>query len=323
MKALLSKQDGKKVVTALSDVPDFGAGDVVIKSEYSGVNYKDALGVTGAGAIFKKLPLIGGIDVAGVVAESKNPKVTVGSKVLVNGCGLGEIQDGGFAEKVRVPAEWIVMRPDSLSSRAAMMLGTAGFTAGLCLNRLELNGINPVRGPVVITGASGGVGSLATWLFSQKGYEVIAVSGKKSEHDWLKKMGATEVKTIEELKLGSRPLEQARYQAAVDNVGGSTLAGLSRHIDLWGAIACVGLAESPELNATVMPLILRGVSFLGISSANCPMPLRVDVWTMWSKMNLPALESLMQVEEIGLDQIMSTAQAMLARKTTGRTIVKI
>jgi len=323
MKALLSKQEGKKVVTSITDVADFGAGDVVIKSEYSGVNFKDALGVTGKGSIFKKFPLIGGIDVAGVVAESKNAKVPVGSQVLVNGCGLGEIQDGGFAEKVRVPAEWIVMRPSTLSSRAAMMLGTAGFTAGLCLNRLELNGVNPDRGPIVVTGASGGVGSLATWLFSQKGYEVIAVSGKKEQHQWLKKIGASEVKTVEELKLGSRPLEQSRYQAAVDNVGGTTLAGLTRHIDLWGAIACVGLAESPELNATVMPMILRGVSLLGISSANCPMPLRVEVWTMWSKMNLSALESLMQIEEIKLEQIVSTAESMLARKTTGRTIVKI
>lgn len=322
MKALLSKQVGKKVITEIADVTDFGAGDVVIKSEYSGVNYKDALGVTGSGLIFKKMPLIGGIDVAGRVVESKNPKVSVGAEVLVNGCGLGEIQDGGFAEKVRVPAEWIVPRV-GLTSRHAMMLGTAGFTAGLCLNRLELNGVSSDRGPLVVTGASGGVGSLAVWLFSQKGYQVIAVSGKTAEHEWLKQMGASDVVTPEKLKLGTRPLEQSRYQAAVDNVGGTLLAGLSRHIDLWGAIACVGLAESPELHATVMPLILRGVSLLGISSANCPMPLRQEVWKMWSEMDLAALEKLMHIQEIGLEEIMPTAEAMLARKTTGRHIVKI
>lgn len=323
MKALLSKQTGKKVITEIAEVTDFGAGDVVIKAEYSGINYKDALAVTGKGAIFKKLPIIGGIDVAGVVAESKNSKVAVGTEVLVNGCGLGEIQDGGFAEKVRVPADWIVPRAAGFSARSAMILGTAGFTAGLALNRLELNGVSPDRGPVVVTGASGGVGSLATWLLSQKGYEVIAVSGKPAEHEWLKKMGAAEVKTIEELKLGSRPLEQSRYQAAIDNLGGNTLSSLSRHIDLWGAIACIGLAESGELNTTVMPLILRGVSFLGISSANCPMPLRVEVWKMWSEMNLSALESLMHVHEVGLEQILDVAGEMLARKTTGRHLVKI
>ena len=323
MKALLSKQTGKKVITEIADVTDFGVGDVVIKAEYSGVNYKDALGVTGKGTIFKKLPIIGGIDVAGVVVESKNPKVVVGSEVLVNGCGLGEIQDGGFAEKVRVPADWIVTRANGFSSRYAMMLGTAGFTAGLALNRLELNGIATNRGPIVVTGASGGVGSLATWLLSQKGYDVIAVSGKKDEHEWLKKMGAAEVKTVEELKLGSRPLEQSRYQGAIDNLGGNTLASLSRHIDLWGAIACIGLAEGAELSTTVMPLILRGVSFLGISSANCPMPLRTEVWKMWSEMDLAALEKLMQIQEISLEQILPTAEAMLARKTVGRNIVKI
>lgn len=323
MKALLSKQVGKKVVTEIADVTDFGAGDVVIQAEYSGVNYKDALGVTGKGTIFKKFPIVGGIDVAGKVIESKNPKITVGTEVLVNGCGLGEIQDGGFGEKVRVPADWIVKRQPGFSARSAMLLGTAGFTAGLALNRLELNGIASDRGPIVVTGASGGVGSLATWLLSQKGYDVIAVSGKPAEHEWLKKLGAAEVKTIEEMKLGARPLEQSRYQGAIDNLGGNTLSSLSRHIDLWGAIACIGLAESVELNTTVMPLILRGVSFLGISSANCPMPLRTEVWKMWSEMDLAALESLMHIQEIGLDQIMATAAAILARQTTGRHIVKI
>ncbi|RLA03298.1 MAG: oxidoreductase, partial [Gammaproteobacteria bacterium] len=196
------------------------AGDVVIKIEYSGVNYKDALGVTGKGKIYTQFPINAGIDCAGVVESSTDSQFQPGDAVLVNGCGLGERQDGGFAEKVRVPADWVIKMPEGLDSRTAMIHGTAGFTAALAIDRMEQNDQSPEQGPIVVTGASGGVGSFAISMLSKLGYEVIAVTGRAEHTDYLKSMGADKVVDHQQLALGSQPLEEARYAGVIDNVGG-------------------------------------------------------------------------------------------------------
>lgn len=302
--------------------PDLVEGEVLIESEYSGINYKDALAVTGRAPILRKYPLIAGIDVAGRIYESKDPRFKKGEAVLVTGCGFGENHDGGYAEYAKAQADWVVPLPQGLSSQEAMILGTAGFTAALSLHRMEQNGQSPEKGPIVVTGASGGVGMLATHLLSQQGYEVIAVSSKAFLEDELKALGAKQVVAPQDLALGSRPLEQARFAGAIDNVGGELLAGLCRHIDLWGNVACVGLAASAQLHTTVMPLILRGVSLLGISSNNCPLKLRHDLWqrlaTDWK---LPMLPELVK-QRVDLDSILRVSQDMLDRKTCGRTLVQ-
>ncbi len=305
------------------DIEHLGRGEVLIRTEFSSLNYKDALAVTGRAPILKKLPLVPGIDVSGEVVESQSAEYSPGQKVLVTGCGLGEDQDGGYAEIVRVPATSVVPIPQGLDTRLAMILGTAGFTAALSLYRMEQNGQRPEQGPVVVTGASGGVGSLATGLLAQRGYEVIAVSGKADMSNFLMELGATKVLSPGELHLGSRPLERARYAGAIDNVGGELLAGLSRHVDLWGNIACVGLAGGSELHCSVMPMILRGVSFLGISSNNTPRPLRLKIWELlaseWKPKNLEGLVS----QTLSLEQIPEAAERMLQRQSTGRSLVAL
>ena len=304
------------------DVEELSKGDVLIRSEYSGVNYKDALAVTGKGKILRSFPLIPGIDVAGEIVESQSTHLKVGDRVLVNGSGLGENRDGGFSEFVRVPAEIVVPLPSGLNTREAMTIGTAGFTAALCVKRMEINGQKPEMGPIVVTGASGGVGSIAVQILAKRGYEVLALSGKNSAVETLKKYGATEVLKPQELELGSRPLEKARWAGVIDNVGGKLLSGLARHINLWGNIACVGLAESPNLNTTVMPLILRGVSFLGASSANCPINLRNEIWKSLGKEWKPKHLEAMVNSELRLDEIYEYSDQLLARKKSGRALVK-
>lgn len=300
---------------------DLMPGEVVIQSHYSSLNYKDALAVTGQGKILKKFPLVAGIDVAGKVIQSSDSRFRAGDAVLVTGCGLGESHDGGYSEIVRVPVDWVVPLPHQLSLAESMILGTAGFTAGLCLHRMELNGQSPDKGPVLVTGASGGVGSLATCILSQVGYEVIAVSGKKEAQDYLRELGAKEVITPEELNLGGRPLESARWAGAIDNVGGELLSKLVAHIQLWGNVACVGLADSASLNMTVMPMILRGVSLLGISSANCPMTLRKKIWERLASDLKPSQWQLILNQKLELSEIEPVAQNMLNRKTLGRYLI--
>ncbi len=298
-------------------------GQVVIRAEYSSLNYKDALAVTGKAPILKKYPLIPGIDVAGEVIESHSSEFQLGQKVLITGCGLGEDQDGGFAEIVRAPESSVVALPQTLSSQEAMILGTAGFTAALSLYRMEENGQTPEKGPIVVTGASGGVGSFAVSILAQRGYEVIAVSGKADQRQNLLNLGAAEVLSPNALNFGHRPLEKALYAGAIDNVGGELLSGLSRHIGLWGNIACVGLAGGSDLNMTVMPFILRGVSLLGISSNNTPRPLRLQLWKLLAQQWKPKnLESFVE-ETLSLEDIPQASQNMLLRKTALRRLVKI
>lgn len=305
------------------EVDDLSPGDVVIRSEWSGLNYKDALAVTGRGRILKSFPLNPGIDVAGVVDSSADARYPAGTRVLVNGMGLGETQDGGFSEVVRVPGDWIVPLPAGLTSREAMSFGTAGFTAALTLQRMEANGQAPSTGPIVVTGASGGVGSIAVSILAARGYEVIAVSGRVEHHAYLRDLGASSVVTPDALALGTRPLESVRFGGAIDNVGGELLAGLTRHVELWGNIACVGMAASPALETTVFPLILRGVSLLGISSANCPMPLRTAIWHRLGDDLTPRHLERIAAAEVTLEDVIPACHRVLDRQHVGRVLVRL
>jgi acrylyl-CoA reductase (NADPH) len=298
------------------------AGDVVIKAEYSSVNYKDALAATGTGKILKRFPLIGGIDVAGVVTSSADRRFREGDRVLVTGYDLGVAQDGGYAAFVRVPADWVVLMPEGLTSRDAMIFGTAGFTAGLAILRLERNGLAPGQGPVAVTGASGGVGSIAIAALARLGYEVTAISGKDDARDYLTSLGAREILSRTTLAMGTRPLETARWAGAIDAVGGDMLAWLTRTTNYWGGVASTGLTGGVELRTTVMPFILRGVSLIGIDSAMCPMPIRLEVWRRLATDMKPAdLNAI--AHEITLDGLPAAFETLLAGKARGRFVVKL
>ena len=301
---------------------ELSPGDVVVRVQWSGINYKDALAVTGRGRIFKRLPLNAGIDAAGTVETSDDPRFREGDEVVVNGMGLGESHDGGFAERLRVPGDWIVPLPAGLSLRESMTLGTAGFTAALAIHRMEQLGQRPELGAVAVTGASGGVGSIAVSILRARGYEVVAVSGRPEHHEYLRRIGASEVKTPEQLELGTRPLEPARFGGAIDNVGGELLAGLVRHVTPWGQVACIGMAASSDLHTSVFPLILRGVSLLGVTSTNCPMPLRKQVWErLGGELRPPALAEVVS-REIPLAEVLEAAPSLIERRSLGRVLVR-
>lgn len=302
---------------------DLSEGNVVIKAQYSDVNYKDALAATGAGKILRKFPLVGGIDVAGVVHESKDRRFAKGDKVLVTGCGLGEDRDGGYSEFVRVPGEYVIPVPEGFSPKKAMMIGTAGFTAALAIHRMEHNGLRPDGGPVVVTGATGGVGSLAVNMLAGRGYEVVAVTGKKESQEYLKKLGASSVLLRSEIDYGRRPLERATWHGAIDNVGGEMLTWLTRTTDWWGSIASIGLAGSHELNTTVMPFILRGVNILGINSMATPRKLRLKIWQRIATDLKPSKLNLMVASELPFDQLPNAFQPLLDGRQTGRTLIRI
>jgi NADPH2:quinone reductase len=296
-------------------------GDVLVRVRWSGINYKDALAVTGRGKILKRFPLNAGIDAAGTVESSDDHRFKQGDAVVVNGMGLGESHDGGFAELLRVPGDWIVPLPPGLTLRESMILGTAGFTAALAIHRMEQLGQRPELGTIAVTGASGGVGSIAVNVLRARGYQVVAVSGRPEHHDYLRRLGANEAKTPDELGLGTRPLEAARFGGAIDNVGGELLAGLTRHVAPWGQVACIGMAASSDLNTTVFPLILRGVSLLGVTSTYCPMPLRKLVWErLGGELRPPALAEILS-REVPLAQVLEAAPSLVERRSLGRVLV--
>ena len=257
---------------------DLDPGEVVIRTHYSSVNYKDALAATGAGKIIRRFPCVGGVDAAGIVESSQDARFKPGDAVIVTGYDMGVSHDGGFAEYVRVPADWVVPLPQGLSLYDAMALGTAGFTAALSIHRLEQNELRPENGKVIVTGATGGVGSLAIQMLAQLGYHVVALTGKDSEHDYLKSLGVSEILSRKDMQMGTRPLEKAQWAGALDAVGGETLAWLTRTMQQNGVIASFGNASGIELHTTVMPFILRGVKLLGIDSAATAMPLRRLIW---------------------------------------------
>ncbi len=317
-------RDGK-VEAGLEDLSldDLGPGEVVIRAAWSSVNYKDALAGTGEGKIMRRFPLVGGIDVSGTVATSSDDRFNEGDPVVVTGYGLSQDHDGGYSEYVRVPADWVVPLPEGLSLRAAMALGTAGFTAGMALERMEQADQEPSHGPILVTGATGGVGSFAVDLFSAHGYEVVAVTGKQEQHDYLRSLGAAEIVSRQELELSSRPLERGRWGGVVDNVGGAMLSGILPCINPWGCVASIGLAGGHKLNTTVMPFIIRGVALLGITSSGCPMPFRQRVWDRLAK-EYP-LENLDQIVtgEITMEELPGAFRQILDGKQVGRTVVKI
>ena len=304
-------------------VNELGPGDVLIKVHYSSINYKDALAATGAGKILRKYPLVGGIDLAGEVVSTDDARYRVGDKVLVTGCELSETHDGGYAEYARVKGDWVVPVPDTLDEFRAMGLGTAGFTAGLAIHRMEQNGQNPANGPVVVTGATGGVGCVAINMLSARGYDVVAVTGKPEATSFLRSLGAKQVLLRQEIVIGSRPLEAARWAGAIDNVGGEILSWLTRTVGPRGNVASVGLVGGVEFRTTVMPFILRGVNLLGINSSATPRELRLEVWKRIGSDLLPPDLQHIVTRTVSFEELPEAFEDYLKGKVVGRTVVAI
>lgn len=297
-------------------------GEVVIKTAYSSVNYKDALAGTGEGKILRKFPLVGGIDVAGHVVASTDPAFREGDAVLITGCGLSETRDGGYAEYARLEAKWVIPLPAGLSLRESMILGTAGFTAALALFRMRENRQTPDLGPLAVTGATGGVGSLAVDIFSKAGFDVHAISGKPENTDYLKAIGAREVLGRDALAT-ARPMETARFGGGLDNVGGPMLASLLAQTVPYGNVATAGLAASAELPTTVMPFIIRGLSLLGVASAGTARDIRDAVWQHLASDWKPAHLDTICTRETTMDGLPDVFRTMLAGGSFGRTLVRM
>ena len=302
---------------------DLSPGEIVVQVAFSSVNFKDALAGTGKCKILRESPLVGGIDVAGHVVESSDAKFKEGDAVLVTGCGLSETRDGGYADYARLESKWVIALPNGLTLREAMILGTAGFTAALSLHRMQQNGQVPSMGPIVVTGATGGVGSLAIDILTRAGYEAHAISGKLEHFDDLIALGAKQCISRKDLYWGQRPLETSRWAGAIDNVGGEMLAGLTRVIHPYGNIASCGLAADPSLATTVMPFILRGVSLLGIASAGTARDIRDAVWQHLASDWKPAHLDRIATREVGLEGLPEVFERMLAGGSFGRTVVKL
>ena len=301
---------------------DLGEGDVTVRVERSTVNYKDGLAVTGKAPVVRRFPLIPGIDFAGTVTRSEHPDFRPGDKVVLNGWGLGETHHGAYAGMARVKGDWLVPLPQGLSAEQAMAIGTAGYTAMLAVMALERHGISPERGPVAVTGAAGGVGSVAISLLGKLGYHVIASTGRTSEADYLKGLGAAEIVDRAELAGPAKPLARERWAGAVDAVGSHTLANLLSMTRYGGAVAACGLAGGMDLPASVAPFILRAVSLLGIDSVMAPKPLRLEAWSRLArdldKEKLAAITST-----VGFDRVPDIARDILAGKVRGRVVVEV
>jgi acrylyl-CoA reductase (NADPH) len=304
-------------------VDDLSPGEVVIKVAYSSVNFKDALAGSGKGKILRQSPLNGGIDVSGTVVSSTDPTFKEGHEVLCTGSGLSETHDGGYAEYARLESKWTIPLPKGLSLREAMVIGTAGFTAALSLYRMTQNGQTPDMGPIVVTGATGGVGSLAIDILTKAGFEAHAISGKIEHFDDLIALGAKQCISTKDLYWGRRPLETSKWAGAIDNVGGDMLAGLTRVIHPYGNIASCGNAAAIELQTTVMPFILRGVSLLGIASAGTARNIRNEIWKHLASEWKPAHLDRIATREVGLDELPSVFDSMTSGASFGRTVVKI
>ncbi|MDX1509523.1 MAG: oxidoreductase [Woeseiaceae bacterium] len=320
----INEIDGK-VVAKFEElgIDDLTEGNVVIRVSHSTINYKDALAATGAGKILRRYPLNGGIDLAGVVERSDDPELEAGTPVVVNGCGLSETVDGGYSEYARVDSSSVVPIPGGLGPAEAMQIGTAGYTAALAIHRMEQNGQRPENGAIVVTGATGGVGSLAIDMLDGRGYETVAVTGKAGERDYLQSIGARQILIRDEIDFGKRPLERAQWAGAIDNLGGDYLAWLTRTVDYGGNIASIGLASSPALNTTVMPFILRAVCLLGINSVDTPRDLRLAVWSRLAGDLRPRHLDRIGHTEIGFDELPGAFQQFLDGTISGRIVVRV
>jgi len=315
--------EGSRGLVEEVSLDDLSAGDVTIKARYSGINYKDALAGTGTARIMQSFPMVGGIDVAGTVVSSDSERFAPGDQVLVTGAGLSETRDGGYSEFVRLDSKWVTPLPDGLDALEAMTLGTAGFTAALSLHRMEISGQRPEMGPIVVTGATGGVGSIAIDILSQAGYEVHAISGKQEQFDWLTELGATQCFSRHELSWGKGPLQSARWAGCIDSVGGEMLSGICAVIKPWGNIAACGLAGGIGLSTTVMPFIIRGVSLIGIDSPLCPYAIREKIWPKLAGEWKPRRLEQIRNRIVGLGELNDIFGGMLKGDSLGRIVVEM
>ena len=323
-KAIRIDKAEKGTVAALTqfDEADLMEGDVAVRVEWSALNYKDGLALTGNAPVVRRFPMIAGVDLAGTVEQSSHPQWKAGDKVICTGWGMGETHLGAYAEKARVKGDWLVRLPKGMSTREAMAIGTAGFTAMLSVLALENHGLTPNHGPVVVTGAAGGVGSVATAVLSKLGFHVIASTGRLSEADYLRGLGAAEVIDRSELSGPAKPLAKERWAGGVDSVGSTTLANVLSMTKYAGAIAACGLAAGMDLPTSVAPFILRGVCLLGIDSVMCPIDLRKTAWSrLASDLDRTKLTEI--THEIGLDQVIDYGGKILAGQVRGRIVVKI
>ena len=323
-KAIRIDKADKGTTAALTqfDEADLMDGDVTVRVEWSTLNYKDGLAVTGKAPVVRRFPMIAGIDFAGTVEQSSHPQWKAGDKVICTGWGMGETHLGAYAEKARVKGDWLVPLPDGMSARDAMAIGTAGFTAMLAVMALEKQDLSPASGPMIVTGAAGGVGSVATAVLSKLGYHVIASTGRMSETAYLKGLGAAEVIDRNELTGPAKPLAKERWAGGVDSVGSTTLANLLSMTRYGGAIAACGLAAGMDLPSSVAPFILRGVCLLGIDSVMCPLAPRKAAWQRLAH-DLDPKKLSEITHEIGLDQVIGTGGQILAGQVRGRIVVKI
>jgi len=315
-------EKGTTAALAQFDEAELMDGDVTVAVEWSTLNYKDGLAVTGKAPVVRRFPMIAGIDFAGTVTQSSHPAWKAGDKVVCTGWGMGETHLGAYAEKARVKGDWLVALPQGLSARDAMAIGTAGFTAMLSVLALEKHGLSPASGPVVVTGAAGGVGSVATAVLAKLGYHVIASTGRVSEAPYLKSLGAAEIIDRNELSAAAKPLAKERWAGGVDSVGSNTLANLLSMTKYGGAIAACGLAAGMDLPSSVAPFILRGVCLLGIDSVMCPLPPRKAAWERLAR-DLGKSKLSEITHEIPLTQVIETGPKILAGQVRGRIVVKI
>jgi acrylyl-CoA reductase (NADPH) len=320
---VIDKADtGQTVRLTDFDEKDLMDGDVTVRVEYSTVNYKDGLAITGKAPVVRRFPMIAGVDFAGTVESSSHPKWKAGDQVILNGWGLGETHLGAYAEKARVKGDWLIRRPAGIGARDAMAIGTAGYTAMLAVMALERAGIDPSRGPVIVTGAAGGVGSVAVALLAKLGYAVVASTGRPEEAGYLKDLGASEIINRNELAGPARPLAKERWAAGIDAVGSTTLANVLSMTRYGGAVAACGLAGGMDLPTSVAPFILRGISLIGIDSVMCPLPHREAAWRRLET-DLDRTKIAAMVNEIGLDEVIAAGRRIVEGKVRGRIVVKI
>ena len=318
-------QEDDKIVSGLqsTSMDEINPGEVILKTEYSSINYKDALAATGKGKILRTFPLIGGVDVAGEVVDSDDPRFSPGDKVIAACSGLSETNDGGYTEYARISSEAAIELPKQIDTRTAMAIGTAGFAAGLAIFKMKLNKQTPEMGPIVVTGATGGVGSIAIDMLSSSGFETTAITRKKTHDEYLKAIGTTNIVCLEEMEVGERPLEKAQFGGGIDNVGGDLLSWVLRSTVPEGNVASIGLAADFKLPTNVMPFILRGVNLLGVNSTTLPNAIKQEVWDDIASNMSPQKIDQIVTKEVTLEELPDQFQAFIEGSIVGRVLVKV